>query len=106
MGGKTHAAEKLPKSLAEVSLFRLFAENRTGNETINNSPSRASSEFFLFAHGEIFPWYRLKHSFFWQLVNRAILMTPLPTTGCGRNSQLGPFDYDIVWQGESSRYAY
>lgn len=59
-----------PKSLAEVGLFRVFAEKRTGDEIINNSPSRASSEFFLFAHGEILPWYRLNLSpFFSQLIN-------------------------------------
>jgi hypothetical protein len=70
MGGKTHTAEKLPKSLAEVSLFRVFVEKRTADEIINNSPSRESSEFFLFAHGEILPWHRFKLSpFFSQLIN-------------------------------------
>ena len=41
-----------------------------------------------------------------ELIFRAILMTPLPTRGCGRNSQLEFFDHHILWQGESSIYAY
>ncbi len=57
-------------SWLKISLFRVFAEKKTANEIINNSPSRASSEFFLFADGEILTWYRLKLSlFFSQFIN-------------------------------------